>query len=154
RGRVTPTWRPPSTTGPVAVPCQLAFRSGILACLGPTRAVISTSSISAITIRPTSAQKPSSPSFTAPARSANATVASSGKPARLAVSTSVTLTTGTFFFTVVLLLLGCLAGRPTPCQMQGLRRGTTALLQQPGGQPPFRPIGDTCESELIQPNPR
>jgi hypothetical protein len=50
----------------------------------------------------------------------------------LAVSTSATLTTGTFFFTVVLLLLGCLPGRPTPCQRQGLRRGTTAHFNNPG----------------------
>ena len=112
RGRGTVTSRPPSTTGPSVVPCQLASRSTILACLAPIRAVISAFIIWAITIRPTSAQKPSSPSVTAPARSANATVASSGRPARLAVSTSATLTTGTFFIAVVLLLVGVLGGTP------------------------------------------
>jgi hypothetical protein len=68
-----------------------------------------------------------------------------------------TLTTGTFFFTVVL-LVECLGGRPTPCQKQGLRRGTTASLQQDGGQPHrtgiVRPrtgpsvMSDDCQTKL------
>jgi hypothetical protein len=36
RGRSTLNRRPPSTTGPVVVPCQLAVRPGSRACLGPS----------------------------------------------------------------------------------------------------------------------
>jgi len=53
-------------------------------------------------------------------------------------SASATVTTATFFFTVVPFLLGYLVV-PDPYQLAGLGRGTTASLQQCSGQ--ARPLG-------------
>ena len=87
-----------------------------------------------ITTSPVADAKASSPSLIAPATSASATVASNGRSAnRAASSASATRTTATFFFTVVPFLKGYLVV-PDPYQLAGLRRGTTASLQQCSGQ--------------------
>ncbi len=104
RGRSVLTWRPPSTTEPFALPCQFPTRSwaATLACFSPIALVSSASIIWRITTSPVAEAKANNPSLIAPATSASATVASSGRSAnRAASSASATLTTATFFFTVV-----------------------------------------------------
>jgi hypothetical protein len=101
RGRSVLTWRPPRTTEPLALPCQFPTRSPapILACFSPIASVSSAAIIWCITTSPVAEANASSPSLIAPATSARATVASSGRSAnRAASSASATLTTATFFF--------------------------------------------------------
>ena len=102
--------------------------------MGPIRPSSSASIIWCMTTSPVAEANAISPSLIAPATSARATVASTGRSAtRAASSASATVTTATFFFTVVPFLMGYLVV-PDPYQLAGLRRGTTASLQQCPGQ--------------------
>lgn len=157
RGRRAATFRPPSTTEPAVVPCRFPARSGILACFGPISLVSSASISWCMTRSPVAEAKARRPSLIAPATSARATVASSGRPARRAAAAgSATAMTGIFRPTVVLLLCGRLCWTPEPCQRQGLRWRTTALLQQSWGQPPRRSRLRHCgePARNVEPCPR
>src|SRR5271157_1047983 len=139
-GRSVLTRRPPSTTEPLVVPCQLPVRSSapILACFGPMTSANSACIIWCITTNPVADAKANNPSLIAPATSARAIVAPSGRSAnRAASSASATPTTATFFFTVVPLLFGCLGGRPIP-----------TIWQVSGGGPPpyFNNVRDNVRS--------
>jgi|GEM_PF-6133924 len=142
-GRSVVTVRSPSTTEPLVVPCQLPQRSeaGILACFSPIAPVSSAVIIWWMTTSPVADAKANSPSLMAPATSARATVASSGRSAnRAASSASATLTTATFFFMVVPFLFGCLGGRPIP-----------TIWQVSGGGPP--PYFNNVRDKLATPGP-
>ena len=127
------TWRPPEhdRARGGAVPVADALGGWDLGVLVADDARSSSASIIwGITTRPVAEAKANRPSLIAPATSARATVASSGRSAtRAASSASATFTTATFFFTVVPFLKGFLVV-PDPYQLAGLRRGTTASLQQ------------------------
>ena len=91
------------------MPVAAALAAGILACLGPTRSVSSASIIWNMTTSPVAEANASRPSLIAPATSARATVASTGRSAtRGRLLRLTTVTTATFFFTVVPFLLGFL----------------------------------------------
>ncbi len=84
------------------VPCPARSPAAILACFNPTRPSNSAFIIWAIATNPVADANANTPSFTAPATSASATVASSYSPTtRAAYSACAPLTTATFFFTVV-----------------------------------------------------
>ncbi len=134
RGRLTLTRRPPSTTEPGAEAWRVAVRSAILACLGPTLVVSSSSIISAITRRPTATLMASSPSRAAPATSASCRRSSSdSSDSSVASSRSTRHSLDTVLLTAVPFQSVFLAERPTP---------TTRQVSGGGPPPHFNKIWD------------
>src|SRR5215218_323839 len=97
----------------------------------------SAASICCITTSPADVANANKPSRTAAATSAIATVASNGRPDSSPTASGVAIfTTGTFFFTVIPLLVGCLGRLPNP-----------ASTARPGeGSPPqFNKLRDNLD---------